>query len=463
MGNQPITIGLRVDGPPNGELSFKAGSVITGRVYLSVPKQPQPAHSVVLKLIGREELVVHYTNQEDRIEHRHGREHRTTVTRDNFSHSTYEIFKLEYALYRFAGRKIPVGQYEYPFELHLPDTLPSTMTCKQGQSNCEVKFELVAEVYQQPNSLFQANNARSTKEIRISSLPPITNLDDTSLRLPLDVVPITKCCCSRMGTMALETHFNKTTVSVNDRISVGFRCQNKSTANVHTIRVRLQEVIEWTSEGHKKEVRTTLQERNLDASEYPELEPLRHRPRRSDDYNIVESLMDQQPWHSVGPLIVPQKAKDTYHGRGIQVRHTLSVTLLTSGCCSSNPDVSTIIDVYRQIPGPTSDHIIDTHYHDGSSCGIPSAPPSVTADPSAVPSMTATAPSDIYDDSYAYAAAHASTPVPSAPYKDLHHIHRMDDDTVTMVQAEVLPPDWHPQTAEVVNIPMAEAIVLGID
>jgi hypothetical protein len=530
-----MTIGLRVNRQPKGEVDFKAGSVLYGRVYLSVSKQPQPAHSVVLKLIGTEDVVIHYTTQEERHsdhDRNGGTVHRSTVTHDHFSHSTNEIFKMEYALHSFAGGMIPVGQYEFPFALHLPHTLPSSMVCRAGQSHCEVQFELVAEVYQQPqqgpsNSFFNSTSKKvhACEPIRIVSTTPLTNQDDTSLRLPMEMIPITQYCCFRRGVMALETHFHSTTVGVNDRINVQIRCQNRSTVPIHTIHVHLHQIIQWTSEGRKKKVQTTLQERTLDASEYPELERLHHVPHRRDDYDIVESVLDQQPWHHVGSLLVPQKSHDTYYGRTIQVHHTLTVQLVTNGCCSSNPDSSTSIELYRQLscasdgneshhnhhPHPQHHPISYSTNHQGGKVRTGDTPvgghtsnnnnnylndPLLAAAAAAGAISTssfssATAPSDIYDgDEYAY--AHSAPPPPppaaSAPYnyyddeKNYHrHHHRrpMEDDNhttptsttstttaatiITMADAQVLPPDWNAQKAEIVNIPMAEATVVGID
>lgn len=385
-----MTIGLRVDRPPKGEQDFKAGSIVYGRVYLSVSRQPQPARSVLLRLVGKETLVVHHTTttQGERTDHHRdvgggtAQQHRSSMVReDHYDNSTHNIFEMEYSLRDFPDGRIPVGQYEFPFAMQLPETLPSSMSCRKGQSTCEVKFELVAEVYQQPDSVFRSNpNAKEELIVAASDHFSGRRQHDTSLHLPVDVVPIVRCCCFPKGTIALETKFDKTTVGVQqDGIQVGFRCQNRSTVKVHTVRVKLREVVEWTVQGRKEEVATTLEEINLDAYQYPELERLRRKPRRhSDHYGPVESLtmLDQEPWHDVRPIVVPRRAKDTYHGRGIQVRHILSVELLTEGCCTSNPDATTLIQIFRKLSPPSGDAgspCDPLDIQDGS-CHRPSAP-----------------------------------------------------------------------------------------
>ena len=128
MGNQPMTIGLKVHskGPQ------APGSIVYGKVYLSVSKQPQSARSLQLRVIGRENLVVHHTtehtNSSGNRRHDHGNDRHTE---DHYEHSTHDILVMEHPLKVYPDGKIPVGQYEFPFALQLPESLPSTMKCQK--------------------------------------------------------------------------------------------------------------------------------------------------------------------------------------------------------------------------------------------------------------------------------------------------------------------------------------------
>jgi hypothetical protein len=123
MGNTPFSIGLKVDtkGPQI------AGSIIYGRVYLSVSKPHQKARSIQLKVIGKECLVVHHTSQED-DDLGGGGNNRSTRTVDQYEHATHTILEMDYPLHRFPTGIMPVGQFEYPFALQLPENLPSSMS-----------------------------------------------------------------------------------------------------------------------------------------------------------------------------------------------------------------------------------------------------------------------------------------------------------------------------------------------
>jgi Arrestin (or S-antigen), C-terminal domain len=328
----------------------------------------------------------------------------------------------------------------------------------RGQSSCEVKFEIVAEVYQQPNTVLHTNpNAK--EELLVEASTDISPLHDTSLALPAEMIPVTGCCCSKKGTISLETKFDKTTVQAaanparssnrdavpGDAFSVDVRCQNKSTVGVDKVRVQLLETVEWTSRGYQEELKTVLAKVEIDAMQFPELDKLRNRDRRRLQRREYFGLgsndmltLQNQPWHTIGPVRIPRHAKDSYQGRAIQIRHVLSVELITKGCCMSNPDASTIVQIFRRLADVKD---TDSQDSEGRSYSTPSAP---FED---LPSLTPTAPSELYDSAASYFAEATATPLASS--------------ADVLVEAQALPPDWNAQTAEVVTIPMAEAIVLG--
>ncbi|KAL3925250.1 MAG: hypothetical protein SGARI_005875, partial [Bacillariaceae sp.] len=116
-----------------------------------------------------------------------------------------------------------------------------------------------------------------------------------------------------------------------------------------------------TSNGHTEQLSTVLAKAELDASQFPELDKLRKREQRRQQRREYFGLpgsgsdmvtLQDQPWHTIGPLQVPHQAKDSYQGRAVTVRHVLSVEILTKGCCMSNPDVSTLVQIHRLLAAP---------------------------------------------------------------------------------------------------------------
>jgi hypothetical protein len=374
-----------------------------------------------------------------------------------------------------------------------------------GQSTCKVQYEVVAEVFKKSNSFLYSNpNAKGEINVAAKSLTMTHPDQDTSLQLPLEIVPINRCyCCSctKQGSIALETKFDKTALllcphnnstttttasdtayrsnensSNQNAVMVQFRCQNKSTAKVGSIHVELIETIDWHVNGHKESVRKILAESKKDAGLYPELDPLWRTPtrlerRRQQDQDDSEShlLLQYKPWHAIGPLVVPSSAKDTYRGSGIQVRHVLNVQLKTLGWCATNPDASSLVEIYRD---PITTMMTTTtatattsastsaatargvSHDDHLSCEqqqhtTPSAPFEDEFASTTMPQRVATAPSDVYD-------------YDNTPYGyNNKNVNTNDFTSIPTVEAQiVLPEDWNAQTAEIVNIPMAEATVL---
>ena len=298
--------------------------------------------------------------------------------------------------------------------------------------------------------------------------------NDTSLHLPIDIVPINKCSCftcTKQGTMVLEIKFDRTTLLADptgkgaalcrnesrttnqDGVIVEFRCQNKSTAKVGSVKVQLVETIEWTSNGHKESVRTILSESTKSAELYPELDAIwrqsknRFRQRR-DDNNEVHSLLQDKPWRAIGPLLAPSHSNDTYRGIGIHVRHFVEFKLNTMGWCATNPDASTMIEIYRNLTASSSSTAPQsTGQHEVS---IPSAPFEDEFS-STTMAQQASAPPGHFDD---------DDDNPEYKYKMMP-----DSDTgftfiPTAEARQVLPEDWNAETADIIIIPMVEATVI---
>jgi hypothetical protein len=159
--------------------------------------------------------------------------------------------------------------------------------------------------------------------------------------------------------------------------------------------------------------------------------------------------LQDQPWHTIGPVQVPRHAKDTYHGRAIQIRHVLSVELITAGCCMSNPDASTMVQIFRRLADAE-----DRDCQEGTNpFSVPSAPLEEGSS-----SLSPTAPSEFYDQPSSSTVYYTDAATTATAVASSSTITSCND---VLVEAQVLPPDWNAVTADIVTIPMAEAIVVG--
>lgn len=488
MGNTPLTVGLKVyDNGKNGR-GVVAGSLLHGRIYLSNRhKSKVHGSSIRLKLIGTEEAVVHHQTTETQPgqSDRDGRQQNQSYTQDHYERSSDTIYDVDHTIKEFPGGVVPRGQFEFPFALELPKHLPSSMKAETHQSHCEVRYEIIAEIFQKSNSLLH-RNPHAKERLTVIAMPSTFEPDDDSSRnLPTEIIPISNChccrCCSctKIGTMALETRFDKTTLLLdspsmssmpsftrrninrtngqqgnhNKSFGVQFRCENKSTAEFRKVRARLTETIEWHVHGHTKNIVNTLASSTVDASMYPELKAMWRKPFFFEEHrrNGPESslLLQHMPWRSIDPSLGVDAASalDTYNGRAVQVRHVLTLSVITKNCCVTNPDASTRVEIYRN---PLA---FGAEQHSPEGFAAAHKQPYHTQP---YHQHTSSAPFEdepLFGPATAFTAPPAAT-APSAVYDS--------NSNVPMAEAQlVLPEDWNAQAEEVVNIPIAEATVVG--
>ena len=495
MGNTPITIGLRTE-----KLSYRAGERVNGTVYVSVNHRKgghEPVQAILLRLEGQERAVVHYTSTET--------EGDQSRSRDHYDESNVTFSKMEHPLQTVPSGKIGRGQYEYPFSIQLPHSLPSSMECQSGQSHCSVEYKLTATFIKPPSSsgLFSSHPSSEQKlTIRAEPNPMDDNdLANTSLVLPVRDVPVIACCCDNKGAMLLQAKFDKTTAKPHDSISVQFRCQNESSVKVKKVQVEFESIITWKGchGSQKKRVRHVLDSQIMDASKFPELKKHRpghattHNPRRTPDppaptpYDIDGSFpYDNVPWRQA-LIRVPGMVYDSYEGHAVHVRHNMTVTLSTKGCCINDVDASTLIQLFQNLPSnantttgrrrpPHQEGSNHNNNNNNTAAPVPSAPSDVyneyahvAAAAAAASNVSPSAPphwkDDDNDSSYVHplgppqAGYNSSVPTATATAMAVSPTH-VTTATATMVHAQALPPDWNAHTAQVVEIPMAEAWIV---
>ena len=140
MGNQQAKVGLRLD-----KETYEAGGVITGRVYLSLPKKNgSNIEGLHLLFTGIEYAQV---ARKQKSHHHHNKHHNNEPIIEK---SIHVLVRNDFPLVDL--RTVPTGQYEYPFELPVPAELPSSVKCHDNtnkKSFCEIRFTLMAYLVQQ--------------------------------------------------------------------------------------------------------------------------------------------------------------------------------------------------------------------------------------------------------------------------------------------------------------------------
>ena len=340
-------------------------------------------------------------------------------------------------------------------------------------------YEVVAEVYQKPNTLFH-KNPHGKEELTVIALPSYTTAYPR--HLSTEIVPVSNCvCCScfsctKMGTMALEAKLDRTTLlfdspsslrptapwrnknrgrsayqatdNGHNMVGFRFRCENKSKARVSVVKVTLTEHIKWSINGRSETVKTILASSERNANQYSELDALWRAPLPWEEHRRdteTTRLLQSNPWRTIDPsaAVDPTMATDTYSGIAIEVRHVLTLSIKTDGCCTTNPELDTLVTIRRNPEAFSRDRVSyqpPVHVHH-THATTPSVPVEEIPLDEYVDMPQATAPSSMYDDKNDVSAT--AIPVVEA-----------------VVEATVLPEDWNAQTAELVTIPIVEATIL---
>mmetsp|Transcript_9428 Transcript_9428/g.11927 ORF Transcript_9428/g.11927 Transcript_9428/m.11927 type:complete len:449 (-) Transcript_9428:97-1443(-) len=398
MGNSNCSLGIQTE-----KNAYFSGDTVRGRVYLSVNDE----NGIIAKTLnvhcsGSERAVVHYSTDHYHTDN-NGRDHHHS--RDNYEQNEIQILNFDVPIHTPIGSLFQFGQYEFPFQFVIPQNLPSTMYCKDGQSRCEIRYEMNAYLSKTDRSTTSFINPFNSKN-NIRSRPMVLTIfgnDSVSnpyhnqpISLPADHFEIYSCCCCiRQGKMELSASIDSGLFIPNQSRVLSFNLKNHSKVDVKEVRIEVIEKVSWRPRFRDNTINFTMAKQVFNGNLNAEW-----RSNRPNFHDYV-SLFPTSGSNTVGSqhvnLSIPHNSRDTYSGRMIQVDHYVRIKVITPGCCRSNPESTVDIRVTR-------------------------------------PSQMITL---------------SDMPAPSAPIMD---------DNQTLPEAVALPPNWSPQTCDVVTLPIATVI-----
>jgi hypothetical protein len=452
MGNNNCTLGIRTE-----QQSYAAGSQCNGRIYLSVNQDFIPCHALRLHFKGFETAVVHHDDDNyDRntcvvIEQDHVL-HPCTSHMNITSHGAAAVAAaaFESAKQRSSEAGFYRGQYEFPFQFVVPHDLPSSMHCRQGQSKCEIRYELRAYLQRSGGSTstgggmsiinpFQKNYSSQKITLTIYGNPNQSAVGlslsagassssiPAPIHFPTEINRINFWCCFNRGHMHLEAQLqpeqsNATsqvadfnahlpTLQPNTPYTLTYHASNQSTVAIESIRMELVEVVSWKPRWKEEKCQTEIVRQSMDGwvlgsqgagttggGGYVPVSP----SPSAHTGGTTRMEGRQQEFR----LIVPNTARDTCNGRMIQVHHFLRIKLMTA-CCITAPKSSIDVQIVHLLSSSSMDMGIEM--------------------------MS-----------------------PSAPLMDSTSF---DEHDAVVAEATTLPGDWSPQTADVIALPVATAVV----
>jgi len=369
MGNKPIMVGIQLD-----RFTYKSGSELTGRVFLSVSDSaegiPISSTGVTLAIVGEEYngIVVRGQNPQ-------------TKAPVNEVDEVHPFLRIEVPLTAFQSKCIPsTGQYEYPFQWTIPALLPSSMACQYINVHCGIRYKITAFLNQP--AARHISEYTATQFFKISAEGQHKAATTGIVVVEPEYIPVHVCCFNK-GSMMLGFDISSTNVSPNSTLEVGIVGTNASFVDVHYLKAELFEAVECPfpyDNGHNKyTMRRLLAERKFGPNEH--WAPIINTPRLSymDQVQVTEETVGRVH----GVLRLPSDARDTYQGSFIVVSHSLVVTAVTSGACFvTSPSTFIPVRMGRQEASIDDDDTVGLHQGapiGGNLCELQDDPPMESA------------------------------------------------------------------------------------
>jgi len=404
VGNK-CTVAVQTDAQ-----SYTSESIISGRVYVSVTESNGvPARCLNICFRGEENVVIHYTTDDTDHNSRGNKHHRQT---DHFERDTSSILHLDAPIHTTVNGRLPLGQYEFPFQLAVPHSSPSSVRFYNGQSKCQIHYYMQAYLSADGranenttfSNPFKVNSIKSAKTyLRIIGTQNPENFANGPIDIPEETQIVYKCCCKNKGSMTLKSDLDNDVLIPNQTYNLNYCVRNDSTVPIQGVKIVLEEHIEFRSHYRNEQSKIKIVNLYEDGNVF----------RNIDGLSRASLLTDTRQVQ----IFIPPTARTSHSGRLIEIYHRLLIIVKTE-CCMSNPEscinVSITGQQIDQIPGSAT----------------PQLEPSATLNPK-------------------YNAP--SRPPPSAPY--------LNDEDDEVVEAIALPDDWFPVTADIAHLPVARVVL----
>jgi hypothetical protein len=314
-----------------------AGSVIKGCVYVDVKGSTQ-VDEILLRLVGEESTKVQYTVEVDVPGTRDGDSgpQKERQTRDEYGKRN--LINLQLPIDNSSLRKdgiIPVGRYELPFEVELPDILLPSVYETWNQGYCKVAYKLHVEL-RKAGRIF-SSTLKAEQDIEIRAKP----LDDDPI--PYNAPPVTEsvsfCCCINKGQMHFGAKVKDTRLDRGETTTISMSCRNDSTASIDTIQATLYQNLSWKAGTHSESKSNVLAQIVFDTFQ-DEQEFASSNSNAADPEQATRDIIFREVESGVhsGKVAMPMTANLSMKGSLMSCVHYIIVQVNT-GTCVDNPSI----------------------------------------------------------------------------------------------------------------------------
>ena len=176
-----------------------------------------------------------------------------------------------------------------------------------------------------------------------------------------------KACCSNKGTMLIGWDADTSVAAPEGVFNVGIIGRNDSLIKTQYLQVTLRETVSWSANGHTETRVQNIGCAKICVNESTLWKPLPYLSSKAHWRGQVnETMLGQDVIENriVAQLHVSKDVRDSYRGSLINVRHALTVTVVTPGaCCVTSPESSVIMTVQRRMPNQAGPLPVSTPTH----------------------------------------------------------------------------------------------------
>jgi Arrestin (or S-antigen), C-terminal domain/Arrestin (or S-antigen), N-terminal domain len=312
-----------------------AGSRLKGSLSIVLDHEIK-CKALTLQFVGQESTRVKYTTT-----HNNGT---TSTTTTHYANSSRNLFAVDLSSFENSlvvtneGRALP-GMYEVPYEVDLPDSLPSTMTEAYNSGYCKIMYQLKAE-FTGSGVLW---NYKYETEIEVVAKPLETE------PIPYAAPPVTEnvrffCCFSR-GSVVFGAKVNDTRLDHGETSPVSLSCCNNTTVIIKSIDAALMQECHWTATSHSESCTRTLQQVTFPSfnseSSRDLLAPRKSLVTTTEAVPMTERdlvFRDIESGKHTGNVTMPFTAHCSYAGSLMTIKHYILVKV-HMGCCVNNPEI----------------------------------------------------------------------------------------------------------------------------
>ena len=150
-------------------------------------------------------------------------------------------------------KKLPKGNYEFPFSFDVPVTMPSSVRIKKGSiSWAQVRYTIRA--------LFIGSGPGRTvvseRTLSVISAPrppdPVPFMVDPNTSVVKNAIGVSK------GSITFGVYLENTRVGRSEELKIAVACRNDTTIDIERVQVKLNEICEWKINGQHESLVQTL-------------------------------------------------------------------------------------------------------------------------------------------------------------------------------------------------------------